>query len=241
MARSGAAGRVPLTRELALRAAVELADEQGIEAVSMRNLAARLGVVPMALYKHVANKDDLLGGMVDVVVASHAHQPVDGGWKDAVRGRVLAARRALLAHPWARQVIESRTTRTPTVLAYMDAVAGAFIAGGFSADLTHHVMHALGHRIWGFSPEAFDGPAPPAAPVAPVDPVAEAETMRHLARAYPHIAAITQAATDGDDGRAGQGCDEQFEFEFTLDLLLDAFERLHESGWTSGGSSRPAP
>src|SRR5690606_14524475 len=216
----GTAGRTPLTRERALRAAVELADEEGVAAVSMRRLAARLDVVPMALYKHVADKDDLLGGMVDIVVATYAHEPVDEGWKDAVRGRILAARRALLAHPWARQVIEARTVRTPTVLAYMDSLAGTFIAGGFSADLTHHVMHALGHRIWGFSPEAFDAPTPPAETATPVDPVAREETMRRLEQVYPHIAAITRVATEGDPDRARQGCDEQFEFEFTLDLLL---------------------
>lgn len=223
--------RTPLTRQRALDAAIALADEHGIDAVSMRNLASRLGVVPMALYKHVANKEDLLDGMVDTVIAGYDPPAAEAEWKDAVRGRILSARRAVLAHPWSRQVIESRTRRTPTVLTYMDSLAGTFIGGGFSVDLTHHVMHALGHRIFGFSPEAFDDPA--AASPLPADPDDQAAMVRQMAETYPHIVAIALDAADGDLSAIGPSCDEQFEFEFTLDLLLDAFERLHAAGWTS--------
>src|SRR5829696_9869104 len=140
------ARRTPLNRERVLHAAVDLADETGIESVSMRRLAQELGVVPMALYKHVANKDELLDGMVDVVLDEV--DPLDPAldWKDAIRRRVLSARRAVLRHPWARHAIESRTHRTPVVLAYMDSLAGEFFRGGFSADLTHHAMHTLGNR-----------------------------------------------------------------------------------------------
>ena len=151
--------RIPLSRDRVLAAAVALADEVGIEALSMRRLAQELGVVPMALYKHVANKEELLDGMVDALV-SEIDPPVrDAGWKDAVRLRVLSARRALLRHPWARQVLESRTNKTPAVLGYMDSFIGMFLAGGFSVDLTHHVMHALGSRMWGFTQELFDDSA----------------------------------------------------------------------------------
>src|SRR5680860_612979 len=145
--------RARLNRDRVLRAAVELADEAGIDSVSMRNLAERLGVVPMALYKHVANKDELLDGMVDVIVGEIDQPGRDTDWKSAVRARILSARRALLRHPWAPQVIESRTTRTPVVLEYMNSVIGMFRAGGFSVDLTHHVMHAIGRRMWGFTQE----------------------------------------------------------------------------------------
>lgn len=124
----------------------------------MRTLAKDLDVVPMALYKHVANKEDLLGGMVDVVISTYDPPDTGPDWKSAVRRRILSARRALLEHPWARQVIESRTQRTQAVLAYMDSLSGMFMAGGFSADLTHHAMHALGYRIWGFNPESFEDP-----------------------------------------------------------------------------------
>ncbi|MFB7268573.1 TetR family transcriptional regulator, partial [Streptomyces nojiriensis] len=141
--------RTPLSRDRVLRAAVAFADDAGIEALSMRKLAQELGVVPMALYKHVANKEELLDGMVEVVVAGIAGQVPGSDWKSAVRGRILGARGALLAHTWAAQVIRSRTSPTPAVLAYLDSVIGTFRAGGFSTDLTHHAMHALGSRVLG--------------------------------------------------------------------------------------------
>ena len=151
--------RTPLNRARVLEAAVALADEVGLEALSMRRLAEALGVVPMALYKHVANKDELLDGMVDAVIGEIAAVVPGAGWKDAVRLRVLSARQALLRHPWARQALETRTNRTPAVLKYTDEVIGMFLAGGFSVDLTHHVMHALGSRMWGFTQELFDAAA----------------------------------------------------------------------------------
>ena len=107
--------RAPLNRDRVLRAAVTLADEVGIAGVSMRRLAQQLGVVPMALYKHVTDKDELLDGMVDVVIGEFDPPDPALDWKDGVRQRVLAARRAVLRHPWARQAIESRTRRTPAV------------------------------------------------------------------------------------------------------------------------------
>jgi len=236
IARSEAGRRERLNRERVLRAAVALADRAGIAAVSMRRLAHELGVVPMALYKHVADKDELLDGMVDVVIAEI--DPLDPSldWKSAIRQRVLAARRAVLRHPWARQAIESRTKRTPAVLAYMDSLAGAFRAGGISVDLTHHVMHALGNRIWGFSPELFNDPEddPPQA----LSPQAQEAMAREFAEKYPNILAIAMSATEGDLSGVGRGCDEQFEFEFALDLLLDGVERLHREGWSSAKRNR---
>jgi AcrR family transcriptional regulator len=219
--------REPLNRDRVLRAAVALADEVGIAALSMRRLAQRLGVVPMALYKHVADKEELLDGMVDVVLGEFEPPGAGLDWRAAVRQRVLAARRAVLRHPWARQAIETRTHRTPVVLAYMDAVAGEFLAGGLSPDLTHHVMHALGNRIWGFSPELFEEPRDPDAP----GPGPEEQAV--MAQRYPHVLAIAAAATGGDLSAVGRGCDEQFEFEFGLDLLLDGADRLHRGGWSS--------
>ncbi len=148
--------RAPLNRERVLSAAVVLADEAGVESLSMRKLAQELGVVPMALYKHVANKEELLDGMADVIVGEIDTRPSGSGWRTEVRQRVLSAREVLLHHPWARQVLESRTNKTPVVLDYMDSVIGMFRAGGFSVDRTHHVMHALGSRMWGFTQELFD-------------------------------------------------------------------------------------
>jgi AcrR family transcriptional regulator len=211
--------RAPLSRELVLRAAVDLADAGGVDALSMRNLAQRLGVVPMALYKHVANKDELLDGMFDVVVGE-IDPPAEGGhWKAAIRQRVLSARSALLRHPWASRVIESRPSPTPTVLRYMDSMIGIFRAGGFSIDLTHHAMHAMGSRLLGFSQELFDD-------TGEVGPETDPEALRAMAGAYPNITALVAAITHDQGSVVGLGCDDQFEFEFALDLMLDGLERL---------------
>lgn len=225
--------REQVTRDRVIQTAVALADAEGIDAVSMRSVATGLGVVPMALYRHVANKDDLLGGMVDAIIASYAPPAESGHWKASVRERVLSARTALLRHQWARRVIESRTTRTMAVLGHMDAVAGAFIAGGLSPDLAHHAMHALGHRIWGFSPEAFDDPE---ALAPPDDPSALEEMVQQVSALFPNIVAIASASSGGDLSGGGR-CDEQYEFEFTLDLILDGVELLHRNGWRSPGSA----
>ncbi|MEV0938765.1 TetR/AcrR family transcriptional regulator C-terminal domain-containing protein [Micromonospora wenchangensis] len=224
--------RTPLNRDRILRAAVTLADGAGIESLSMRNLAQELGVVPMALYKHVANKDELLDGMIDVVVGEIEPLTPGVGWQPAIRRRVLSARQVLRRHPWASLAIESRSAATPAVLGYLDSMIGALRAGGLSADLTHHVMHALGSRILGFSQELFDasrqagrtGPTTPAPP-APLPP--------EVAARFPHVAEIATAAAHDTGTVVGAGCDDQFEFEFALDLLLDGIERLRARGWTS--------
>lgn len=220
--------RTPLSRDRVLHAAVALADDSGVDALSMRKLAQELGVVPMALYKHVANKDELLDGVVDVVVGEIGPPETGVDWKSAVRQRILSARQALLRHPWASRVMESRSTPTPAVLAYMDSMIGMFRAGGFSVDLTHHVMHALGSRMFGFTQELFD--STPAAPDA---------VLAQPAVVYPNIVEIATRADHDDESIVGPGCDDQFEFEFALDLLLDGFERLHERGWTSSGRLTP--
>ncbi|TFC82191.1 TetR family transcriptional regulator [Cryobacterium cheniae] len=226
--------RVRLNRERVLEAAVTLADEIGIDALSMRRLAQELGVVPMALYKHVADKEDLLDGMVEDIVREIDPPALDTGWQDAIRRRVLSARSALQRHRWARQAIESRIKPTPAVLEYQDSFAGIFLAGGFTPDLAHHVMHALGGRMWGFTQELFDGSANPKADAQPLaSPDAQAELFAHMAALYPNIVTIARATPHDNDSVVGRGCDDQFEFEFALDLLLDGFEQLHRRGWTS--------
>jgi AcrR family transcriptional regulator len=219
--------REPLSRERILQAAVELADQGGVESLSMRKIAQQLGVVPMALYKHVANKDELLDGVVDVVIGE-IDPPLQGvDWKTAVRERILSARRALLRHPWASEVIESRAEPTPTIIGYIDSMMGLFLSGGFSVDLMHHTMHVMGSRILGFSQELFDDTASM--------PEEEAIAMwNEMADAYPNIAALVGEISGGailhDEGSTvGGGCDDQFEFEFALDLLLDGLERLRSA------------
>jgi AcrR family transcriptional regulator len=236
VSQSDAVRRVPLSRDRVLRAAVALADDGGIESLNMRRLAQELGVVPMALYKHVANKDQLLDGMVDVIVGEIS-PPVPGAdWRSAVRQRILSARHALLRHPWASRVIESRTIPTPVVLAYMDSVIGLFRTGGFSVDLTHHVLHALGSRMWGFTQELYNDTT-----VSVVDPQVQAVMLEEMAKTYPYAAEMAVAATHDDSSVVGSGCDDEFEFEFALDLLLDGFDRLHQQGWASPTQVRRGP
>lgn len=219
--------RAPLNRERVSLAAVRLADESGIDALSMRNLAQDLGVVPMALYKHVANKEELLDEMINVLVLEIDPLQADLDWKGALRHRILSARQALLRHPWAPHVIESRNSASPVVLDYIDSLIGIFLAAGFSLDLTHYAMHALGSRMWGFIQEVFPTPA------SPTDPAELAAAFAQWAIRYPNIIEMATAANHSDDGQITQGCDDQFEFEFALDLLLDGFERLHQGNWSS--------
>jgi AcrR family transcriptional regulator len=214
--------RAPLSRERILRTAVALADQGGVQTASMRKIALELGVVPMALYKHVAGKDELLDGMIDVVVGEIDPPTTHGvDWKAAVRRRILSAREALLRHPWASRVMESRTEPTPTVLAYMDSMIGMFRAGGFSMDLTHHAMHTMGSRLMGFTQELFND-------TSDLDPEVEAEMWGQMADVYPSIYELFGTVTHDDASVVGPGCDDQFEFEFALDLLLDGLEKLQD-------------
>jgi AcrR family transcriptional regulator len=231
---TGVPRRERLNRDRVLRAAISLADEAGMESLSMRRLAQDLDVVPMALYKHLANKDELLDGMVDVLIGEIQMPARDIHWKTAIRMTALSARGVLLRHPWARQLLETRTSMTPAALEYMDSVIGVFRAGGFSVDLTHHVMHALGSRMWGFTQELFDDSSGKTeAPAAEGHAEATAAAHRHMAERYPNVMAVALSATHDEGSVVGQGCDDQFEFEFALDLALAGFEQLQEQGWTS--------
>ncbi|MFZ2504265.1 MAG: TetR/AcrR family transcriptional regulator [Nocardioides sp.] len=224
------AERAPVSRSLVLATAVRLADAEGIEAVSMRRLAEELHVVPMALYRHVADKEDLLDGLVDLVLATLPAAAADGDdWPHAFKEHVLAARSAVLSHPWLRRVIETRTRRTAAVLAHMETLTSVLLSGGLSADLAHHAMHALGNRIWGFSPELFNDPSAGAGPARPV--VRPSRSPSPDPADYPGILAVAADAR----GRRPEatGCDEEFEFAFALDLILDGVARLHRAGWNS--------
>lgn len=202
--------------------AVELADRDGLDGLSMRRLADDLGVTPMAIYKHLEGRDRLLDAMVDRVVADIAPVSADGFWKADVRGRILAARAATRRHAWMQSAIESRAAAGPAVLAHMDALMASMFAGGLSADLVHHAMHALSTRMWGFTRDVLP------TPTAPVDPAAREAALAAFAEHYP---AIVRMATTAPD--AGESCDTDAEFVFALDLLLDGVERLHASGWSS--------
>jgi len=218
--------RAALSKDRVLRAAVSLADEGGIAALTMRRLARELEVEAMSLYHHVADKDQVLDGMVDVVVGEITAGVRDGGassdgagWKAAVRHRILAARQVLLRHPWAPGVIESRTTMSPTVLRYFDSLTGLLLGGGLSADLAHHALHALGSRALGFSQELFD-------PAAGAGDESERMLEDYADRLPNLVGMLTEIAHDDPDNTLGW-CDDQAEFEFALDLILDGLERLN--------------
>jgi AcrR family transcriptional regulator len=214
--------RERLNRDRVLATAIALADADGIDALTMRHLAQQLDVVPMALYKHVANREQLLDGMVDTIVGEIERVPFAGEWRAAVRAQVLASRTALQRHVWARRVVETRVGKSLTVLDHIEAFTGLFLAGGFTPDLTHHAMHALGGRMWGFTQEVFEDPTP--APAMPP------EVMQQMALRYPSILAV---ASPHPGHVVGDGCDDDFEFAFALDLMLDGFERLKAQNWSS--------
>jgi AcrR family transcriptional regulator len=214
--------RAPLTRDRVLRAAVELADREGIDAVSMRRLGQELGVEAMSLYTHVRNKEDLLDGMADAVVGEVTVPIGDGDWQSTLRSTILGARAVLSSHRWVPRIIETRLAPGPATLAYMDAVVGILRAGGFSIDLTHHAMHVLGSRMMGFTQELYDDSDG-------TDPDEAATFAREVGEIFPNIAAVALAASH--EGGLGS-CDDDVEFRFALDLILDGLARLREAPGT---------
>jgi AcrR family transcriptional regulator len=222
--------RPPLSRALVLRSAVALADEGGIDAVSMRRLGQDLGVEAMSLYHHVHRKDDLLDGMVETVVAAinQAVGAVRGpdpatDWRAALRARVLTARAMLLLHSWLPGVLESRTTVSPEVVRYYEGVLATLRAGGFSYDLAHHALHALGSRVLGFSQELFD-------PSTAAEDAASQAVLTKLMAELPHLVEMMAEVAHDDPASTLGWCDDQTEFEFGLDVVLDGLERRRSAG-----------
>jgi AcrR family transcriptional regulator len=211
--------RIPLNRARVLQAAVDLADREGIDSVSMRRLGQDLGIEAMSLYTHVRGKDDLLDGMIDIVVGEIPIDVEGPDWRTTLRRQVLAARSVMLRHRWAARIIETRSTPGPATLRYMEAVTGIVLAGGFTVDLTHHAMHVLGSRVLGFSQDLYDDSGVP-------DPEVAAAFAAQLAAVFPNIGSIAMAASH--EGGIG-GCDDDYEFAFGLDLILDGLERRRVS------------
>lgn len=175
----------------------------------------------MALYKHVADKQELLDAMVDAAIAEIGAIDPPGEWRAAVRADVLAARSVQSRHRWLRRAMETRTRRTLAVLQHTDRVIGQFRSAGFGDALTHHAMHALGSRLWGFSQDLFE--------TQPDAPVASPEQLAQLTALLPDLAAV---ATSHDPSPVvGTGRDDDFEFAFALDVLLDGLERCRAADW----------
>ena len=211
--------RLPLTRERVLLAALGLADAHGIEALTMRRLAQELGVEAMSLYHHVRNKQDLLGGICDLVVREFVLPAPGDPWKAAVRRTAISAYEALIRHPWAASLLLSGSTESQARIRYMDAVLGAFRMGGFSAGMTDHAYHALDSHIMGFTLWVVGmnlGTHEELAAMA-------ADFLRDLPRdEFPHLVEhIDQHLKPRDP-------DEEGEFAFGLDLILDGLERLRD-------------
>ena len=216
---STARGRRTLTRQRVLEAAVELADRDGIASVSMRRLAEALGIEAMSLYTHVRSKEDLLGAMVELVMAEVPSPAETGDWKASLRHTILDARAALLRHPWAPGIIETQVAPGPSTLAHFDRVMGILRNGGFSLEMTHHALHLFGSRLLGFTRELFDD----SPEMSPEEATAMAAM---LAPTLPHVAEMAAAAThDGGLGR----CDTNAEFAFSLEVILDGLERLRDA------------
>jgi AcrR family transcriptional regulator len=212
--------RIPLSRGRVLRAAVALADESGIGSLTMRKLGEALGVEAMSLYNHVANKDELLDGMVDLVF-SEIDLPSGGeDWKTAMRQRAVSARQALSRHRWAIGLMESRTSPGPATLRHHDAVIGSLRASGFSIEMAAHAYSVLDSYIYGFALQEASLPFDTAEETAEL---AEMILKRLPADEYPHLTELTVEHV------LQPGYDYGNEFAFGLDLILDGLDMARDA------------
>ncbi len=214
------ADRPPVTRDRILDAALALADEGGLDALTMRRIGKALDVEGMALYNHVANKDDILDGIVERVLSEIPVPSVEGDWKDEMRRRAIAARRVFLRHPWAIGLIEARYAgSSPVRLGYFDAVLGTLRAAGFTPTLSMRAFSLIDSFMYGFILQELSLPFDDS---ESLDEVGE-DLLRQMADAYPHLTEATvQAMADGWDYSE--------QFGFGLDLILDALAGLRDNG-----------
>ncbi|MFF4562119.1 TetR/AcrR family transcriptional regulator [Streptomyces sp. NPDC001435] len=208
--------RIPLSRQRVLHAAIALADESGLDALTMRKLGEAVGVEAMSLYTHVANKEDLLDGMIDLVFSEIDLPSDEDDWKTALRQRAISVRQVLSRHRWAIGLMESRTSPGPASLRHHDAVLGCLRRAGFSVALTAHAYSALDSYIYGFALQEcslpFDTPDETAQ-------LARSILSQAAADQYPHLAELTAEHV------LRPGYDYGDEFAFGLDLILDGLER----------------
>ncbi len=213
--------RARLSRERVLRAAIARADAGGIESLSMRKLGEELGVEAMSLYTHVANKEDLLDGMIDAVFAEIALPNGVDDWRTAMRQRAISTRDVLARHPWATRLMQSRTHPGPATLRHHDTVIGTLRRAGFSIELTAHAFSALDSYIYGFALQQASLPFETGEETADL---AAAIMAPFAAGEYPHLTELTVEHV------LQPGYDYGDEFLFGLDLLLGGLERARSGG-----------
>jgi AcrR family transcriptional regulator len=210
--------RTALSRERVLRAAIALADRGGIETLTMRELAQSLGVAPMALYRHVASKDDLVDGLVDLVFGEIDLPSGGTDWKTAMRQRAISAREVLMRHAWAIGLMESRTNPGPATLRHHDGVIGSLRQAGFSIAMAAHAYSLLDSYIYGFALQQKNLPFDE----SNVAEMAQTMLQQFPADEYPHLAELTFKHV------MKPGYDYGDEFEYGLDLIIDGLERVRD-------------
>ena len=211
--------RKPLTRERVLEGAVALADEIGVEALTMRKLADALDVKPMTIYHHVPGKEQIIDGMVDVVFSEIDLPPSDLDWSPAMRARCISARQALNRHWWAAPLMETRTSPGPASIMHHDAVIGCLRRGGLSLQMTAHAYAILDSFIYGFAMQEASLPFHGDEPDVPLDELAAGMMEAFPADAYPNFVEFTV------EHALQPGYDFGESFEVGLDLILDGLER----------------
>jgi len=203
----------PLSRERILKAAIALADKDGLEAVSMRKVGQALGVEAMSLYNHVRNKDELLSGMVDLVAGEFERASAAESWKDSLRNTALSVHETLLRHRWVAG-LWWRSGGGEERMQYGDALLRTFREAGFSSDLTYHAYHAFEGYVVGYTLQIVN---------LDMDEERIAEMAEWFLRSfpserYPDLAEHVKQHLEPHDGDGA--------FELGLDLILDGFERL---------------
>lgn len=209
--------RTPLSRERILDGAIRAADAGGVQALSMRKVADELGVEAMSLYHHIANKDEMLDGVVDALFAKIKLPKSDVHWKDGMRSRAASARSVMAAHPWALGLMESRVGPGPATLTHHNAVLGVLRKGGFSVAMSAHAFSLIDSYVYGFALQEANLPFDSPDELKEVADNLELETM---AEALPHLAELVT------DHVLQPGYSYAAEFDFGLDLILDSLESL---------------
>lgn len=215
----------PLSRERIMQAALRLADEGGLDSISMRKLAQALGVEAMSLYNHVSNKDEVLDGMADLVVAEIAVPELGGDWRLALRKRAISAHAVLRRHPWSPLLIASRVNVGPAMLRYINATLGCLREAGFSYELADRAWNALDSHVYGFTLLELSFPVDPSEYVS-----AATQFLPLLPQEqYPYMRELTQQVIDGKHLGIQS-------FEFGLDLLLAGLEQLRSADLARAGT-----